>query len=637
MRRHLVSIALLLLITFGVFSRVLQADFVAWDDEAYVRGNPFIQGVDAARLKWMFTNVSYAMRYKPLAWLTHGLIYAGAGLNPLAFHLANLVLHCLNVVLLYFVIRELLLLQRSPGQEDESGHVAWYAGLGALFWAVNPLRVEAVARSTDLGYCQGLLFLLVSLWCYLRANAKPGPVPGRVALYWMAVGAFALSMLSYPVAFGYAVVLVVLDVYPLRRFSQGSHWWRDAVARRIWLEKVPFALVGLLLVVTFLGRLRPTGLWAEFLPFSGLTVWGKAMQAMYIWAYYVWRPWVPWHLSPFYTTLISFDPGSLPFLLSAGLVVGLTGLLLWKRRQCPWALALWICHLVLLVPVLGLTEHPHFPSDRYSYIPGILWSVLLAAGLLRLCRQPRIFACAAGASIALVGMLGAMSFEQTHIWRDNVTLFQYILARLGNDPSRADIQWRLGWAYARQQRLDEAVTQYRLSLALKSGLLPHFFLAQALQAQGKWDEALEHYGEVVRRQPDAQVHAEMAGLLADHGRSQEAILHYREALRLQPTLWPALNNLAWILATAADPASRNGQEAVQLAEQACAQTGHGEAMLLGTLAAAYAEAGRFPEAVATAEKAAKLAEDANDPKLASRNRQLLELYRARRPYHEPGR
>ena len=81
MRRHLFAIALLLLVTFGVFSRVLQADFVAWDDELSVTGNTFIRGLDAHRLGWMFTNVSYVMRYKPLGWLSYALIYAGAAFS----------------------------------------------------------------------------------------------------------------------------------------------------------------------------------------------------------------------------------------------------------------------------------------------------------------------------------------------------------------------------------------------------------------------------------------------------------------------------------------------------------------------------------------------------------------------------
>ena len=637
MRRHLLFGSLLVLVTLGVFWRVLQAEFVAWDDETFVPGNKFIQGLDAARLKWMFTNVSYAMRYKPLSWLTSALIYSVAGPNPLAFHLANLVFHGLNALLVYCVILELLTMAGTPDPEERTAppFMAWCAGIGALAWAVHPLRVEAVARVTDLGYCQCLLFLLVSLWCYLRAYAGHRPVSGRKGLYWGAVGAFALSMLSYPFAFGYAVVLVVLDLYPLRRFSPDSAWWRDRVARQIWLEKAPFALLGGLIVVTFVGRLGATGGWMHFQPLPGLTAWGKAMQAAYIWAYYLWKPWVPLGLSPVYTTLVSFDPWGIRFLSSAGVVIGLTALLVWKRRQWPWALALWMCHLVLLAPALGLSEHPHYPSDRYSYIPSILWSVLLATALLKLCRQPGRIVWAVGLCFVLISVLAALSVRQTLIWRDSISLFQYTLSRLGNDPYQADIHWRLGRAYARQDKLDEAVEQYRLSLAIEPKLPAHFFLAQALQAQGRLDEALSHYAEALRRQPDADVHAAIAVLLAERGELREAIRHYREALRLQPTLCAALNNLAWILATAADPTSRNGNEAVQLAEQACALTGQGEAKLVGTLAAAYAEAGRFAEAVATAEKATSLAEAANETALASRNRQLLELYRAGKPARDP--
>jgi tetratricopeptide (TPR) repeat protein len=228
-----------------------------------------------------------------------------------------------------------------------------------------------------------------------------------------------------------------------------------------------------------------------------------------------------------------------------------------------------------------------------------------------------------------------MSVRQTRIWRDNVSLFEYTLAALGDDPYRADIHWRLGRAYAERQNLDESVKQYRLSLALESKVPAHFLLAQALQAQGKAEEALDQYAQVLRQQPDAVVHAKMAELLAARGRSREAIAHYREAVRLQPGLWTVLNNLAWILATDRDPANRDGLAAVQLAEQACVITGKREAGVVSTLAAAYAEAGRFDEAVATAEKAARLAEQAGQPELAARNRKLIELYRTGKPYHEP--
>ena len=123
--------------------------------------------------------------------------------------------------------------------------------------------------------------------------------------------------------------------------------------------------------------------------------------------------------------------------------------------------------------------------------------------------------------------------------------------------------------------------------------------------------------------------------LDQSGRTREAVAQYREALRLNPNLTGALNNLAWILASNPNDDLRDGAEAVRLAERACELTHYGQPLFIGTLAAAYAESGRFPEAVTTAEKAEQFANTAGLTAVAAKNRQLLELYRAGKPYHEP--
>ena len=119
------------------------------------------------------------------------------------------------------------------------------------------------------------------------------------------------------------------------------------------------------------------------------------------------------------------------------------------------------------------------------------------------------------------------------------------------------------------------------------------------------------------------------------GKSREAVAELRQLLSAKPNLPDALNNLAWLLATSPDSTARNGAEAVRLAEQGCRLSGYQQAQLLGTLAAAYAEAGRFTEAVATAQKSIELARAGGDTRFAAVNEQLLGLYRAGRPYHEP--
>jgi Flp pilus assembly protein TadD len=134
--------------------------------------------------------------------------------------------------------------------------------------------------------------------------------------------------------------------------------------------------------------------------------------------------------------------------------------------------------------------------------------------------------------------------------------------------------------------------------------------------------------------PTAETRAQVAATWAGQGKFRCAIVAYRAALALQPKSQGILNNLAWLLATCPDAGVRDGTEAVRLAGQACDLTQFQITMMVGTLAAAYAEAGRFSEAVATAQKACALATESGDQPLARRNQELLEQYRAGRPYRE---
>jgi tetratricopeptide (TPR) repeat protein len=195
----------------------------------------------------------------------------------------------------------------------------------------------------------------------------------------------------------------------------------------------------------------------------------------------------------------------------------------------------------------------------------------------------------------------------------------------------------LGNALAAKGRFDEAIENYRKAIQIN----PNYDtaldnLGSALTARGQFDEAIENYRQAIQvnsNRPETFFHLGMT--LGQLGRTREAIAQYREALRLNPNLAGALNNLAWILASNPDDELRHGAESVRLAERACELTHYGEPLFMGTLAAAYAECGRFPEAVTTAEKAEQLAASAGLAAVAARNRQLLELYRAGKPYHEP--
>ena len=184
---------------------------------------------------------------------------------------------------------------------------------------------------------------------------------------------------------------------------------------------------------------------------------------------------------------------------------------------------------------------------------------------------------------------------------------------------------------------DEAVRYYLEALRFNpADAEAHYHLGLEWLQRGRTDEAMASLREAVRLKPDlADAHFQLATTLVNRRAISEAISQYHETLRLDPESLPALNNLAWILATHPEAQFRNGPEAVQLAERACELTSYQQTVFVGTLAAACAEAGRFDDAVATAQKACALASGRGEPGLLQKNRELLALYQAHQPYREP--
>jgi len=204
------------------------------------------------------------------------------------------------------------------------------------------------------------------------------------------------------------------------------------------------------------------------------------------------------------------------------------------------------------------------------------------------------------------------------------------------DPQHAHAHRNLGVVLIQQGNPHEGVNHLRKAVRIDPGSADaHYNLGIALLQQGKLDEAVANLREAGRLNPDYPgAHLSLALALAGQGRLDEAIPHYQEAIHLKPDDPRPYNNLAWIRATHPDPGFRSGAEAVRLAERACELSRHRDPNLLDTLAAAYAEAGRFPEAVATAQKAAEMALSAGWKELASEIEKQLKHFKEGRPYRE---
>jgi tetratricopeptide (TPR) repeat protein len=204
------------------------------------------------------------------------------------------------------------------------------------------------------------------------------------------------------------------------------------------------------------------------------------------------------------------------------------------------------------------------------------------------------------------------------------------------DPSLSTAHRYWGNVLLAQGKSEEAITHFLEALKFQSDDVgTHVALGLALLGQDRLDDAADHFLQACQLQPtNAVANYQLALIRQTQGQTRQAIDHYHKALDAQPD-WPeALNNLAWLLAASADATLRNGTEAVRRAERACKLSAEREPLFLGTLAAAYAEAGRFTDAIATAERARDLATAADQKELAEKNRELLQLYRTGVPYHE---
>ncbi len=204
------------------------------------------------------------------------------------------------------------------------------------------------------------------------------------------------------------------------------------------------------------------------------------------------------------------------------------------------------------------------------------------------------------------------------------------------DPDNTDVRIGLGMALIDQGDFAGAEPEFSSVLQTETDNARAIDgLGRVLAMQNRMPEATTHFHEAMRLDPKSgQIHLHYAMALSAHQQPREAIVEYRKALALDDQLSPACNNLAWLLAANPDQKIRNGQEAVSLAERACRLTNNEQPAYLSTMSAAYAEAGRFKEAIATAEKARELAGKSGLETAAEQNKKMLELYRAGRSFHE---
>ena len=629
----LVGLALCI-VTGATYLPVTSYPFINYDDPIYVTENPHVRaGLSWDGIVWAFTT-GRASNWHPVTWLSLMLDSELYGDWPGGFHLTNLLLHAANTVLLF------VLLHSVTGALWRSAFVAGLFGL-------HPLHVESVAwvaeRKDVLSTCFGLLTLLA----YAKyATGNNSSTTTRRIFYGIAIGLYTLGLLSKPMLVTWPVVMLLLDYWPLNRIFTGVVYVRrtaHALASQsafanialAAVQKLPFfALAFASSIATLLAQHRG----GAVQPLGALSLGPRIENALVSYAKYILKMLWPTDLALPYLYL---PPNVWPVWhgpAAAFALAGITVLILKLRRR--YLLTGWLWFIITLVPVIGLVQVGNQSmADRYTYIPLIGLFIIVAWGATELAErlaQPKSVLATVG--VAILALCIWRTRVQLGYWQDAETLFTHTIAVTKDNCVAHDI---LAHALLKKGKLDDAKRNFleAIRIRLKYGNmynaeLLHNAAVVALQ-QGNPTEAKQYLQQaMLTRSYPAGVPAKLAAILTAEGNLADAISLYREALAIMPNSPDVLNNLAWLLATAPEDVFRNGAEAVQLAQKACELTAYKEALFIGTLAAAYAEAGRFDDAIRTAEKARALAEANGQTNLVARNEELLALYRAGKPYRD---
>ena len=632
----------------AVFGQTARFGFVNYDDDAYVCDNLVVKnGLTLKGAAWAFTYGEIG-HWHPLTWLTHMADCQAYGLWAGGHHLTNVALHAVTSVLLFLVLRNM------------TGRL-WRSAFVAAVFAIHPLRVESVAWIAERkDVLSGMFFMLV-LWAYVSYVRRPSR--GRYVAMALLYG---LGLLSKNMLVTLPFVLLLLDWWPLGRMKPAEV--EDGKARSgspevpIWglvKEKIPLLLLSV-------GSCVATALVSEkVVAPDRVPVMERVGNALVSYVIYLRQTVFPVGLAASYPNAPNGQPiwkVSLAFVVLAGISAGVVAC----REKRPFLQMGWLWYLGMLVPAIGIVQISFYAhADRYTYLPGIglaiagIWAVADWSGGWK--HRRVVLGCLMA---ALVGVLMVWGHIQTSYWKNSESLWIRALActsancvahnNLGNalvkdgklddaieqyhkaieiNPAYDMAYYNLGNALVVKGDMEEAITQYRRALEINPFYEDaHYNLGNALAMKGDLEEAIAQYRKALESGPgSAETHNNLGKALALNGNLEEAIAQYQEAVAIQPNFTTALNNLAWLLATVSDASLRNGAKAVALAEQAKQLTGGEDPMILHTLAAAYAETGRYSEAAETARRALQLADAQGGTALAGTLQHEIKLYEAGKP------
>lgn len=491
----------LALLTLAAFFSLPFHEFINYDTPDYIHWNPNVRtGLSLENIQWAFTSV-HMSNWHPITWISHMLDVSLFGLDPTGHHVTNLLLHTINVVLLFQILRIMT-------------GALWSAAFVAAVFAIHPAHVESVAWVAERKDLLSTLFLLLTLYGYYRYTKAPST--GRYVLVALL---FALGLMSKPMLVTLPFVLLLFDYWPLGRMTDTEEL--PPGFRRIGVllyEKLPLLLLSVIsAVITFRAQQDSGAMDAG----STLALVERISNAIVAYGYYLKTALIPAELALFYP-----HPGSWPPLLVwtnlAMLVVISAVSIIWIRRF-PWLFVGWAFFLGTLVPVIGLVQVGNQAyADRYTYVPYIGFFIALTFGVREVfIRRAVKQTLLRYGAVSLLVVYSIVSVQYLGHWQNSITIWTHTLlvtddnypVLMGLEPGTPDrsIKWLglvkpyylLGRALADAGSHAKAVVHFDEALWVKPDMVhAHYHKGNSLLAMGKRDKALAAFRKVKELDPD---------------------------------------------------------------------------------------------------------------------------------------
>ena len=530
------SVTILMVVIFGlpfvIFGQTVSFDFINYGDDVYVYNNPNVQdGVSLDSIRWAFTSAYYG-NYHPLTWLSHMLDVQWFGLSPGRHHGVNVLLHAMNGVLLFLLLR------------------GWTGSLGksaavALLFAVHPLHVESVAWIAERKEVLSTFLMLLTLGAYTQYVRKPSR-QGYGAVAFL----YTLTLLAKPSLAVLPALLLLLDHWPLKRIYDDRGPRKNL--RTLLIEKIPLIAISVLMMIATYVALRQSGTTLLGIPYPATA---RAANAILTYAVYPVQTLWPANLVPFYTyagTVYSFAAiaTALAFLITISVIA------IRYRATHPFALVGWCWYLVSVLPSLGIVyAGMHGHADHHTYVPLIGIFILVVWGVSAIiARWSSRSLAMMGIAAGVIALFALMAYVQTSHWRNSESLWRYTTKV---SPENALAYQNLGAIYLRIGNVEESQAallkafEYSAANPYATAVTgAHLLnsLGAVASEQGDFEQASQYFDGAVQLRPlDARLRCNLADVLILAGRLDDAERELRRAVELDANLARAWNSLAFAL------------------------------------------------------------------------------------------